>query len=97
MLSFPIIDDGAVPHLGNLSILRRQLLRFLLKAMQNVQRFHKLGDIHHAVNAVSLSDANFACSSADRIKRLLVVGVKSCLNLAKLKSGPATWLFGKSE
>lgn len=56
-------------------------LRFLLEAVQDVQRFLKLGDIDYPECATQFPDADFTGAGTDLIKRLPVLRLQASLHL----------------
>jgi len=54
--------------------------------MQYVDGFLEFGDVHHAVSAARLPDANFSCTDAHIVKRLPIDWLKSSLNLSQLEA-----------
>ena len=54
--------------------------------MQHVDGFLELGDIHHAVDATRIPDANFFCAGAHIVERLPVGRLKPGLDLPQLEA-----------
>ena len=54
--------------------------------MQDVDRFLELCDIHYAVDAAPVSDANFSCPRAYFVERFPVRRIESGLYLAQLEA-----------
>jgi hypothetical protein len=54
--------------------------------MQYVNGLLELGDIHHAVDAVRVADANFSCTGSHIVERLPVGRLKPGLDLSQLEA-----------
>src|SRR5690349_12047796 len=72
-------------------------LRLLVEAVQHINGFDKLGDVHHAKSALLFGDANFARARADDIKRLPVVRIEPRLHLGELKASLAARFIRERE
>ena len=59
-------------------------VRLLLEAVQNIDRFLKLGDVHHPEPAIVEIDDDFLRSSTHIVERLPAIRFQSDLNLSKL-------------
>ena len=65
--------------------------------MQHVDGFVKLGDIHHAVDATRVPDANFFCTGTHFVERLPVGRLKPGLDLSQLKACFLAGVFGEYQ
>jgi len=77
-LACPVLDYITKPSLGNIQILFRGLLRFLLESMKNVNTFLKLCQVDNTVFAIYMNpDFSHVCTNA--LNRFPVVRVLAIL------------------
>ena len=66
-------DHGAIARPGNGLVLLAGHLSLLLKAMQHLDGFLELGEVHHAVGAAGVpdaTDANLSCTATHIVERV---------------------------
>ena len=63
-------DHGAIARPGNGLVLLAGHLSLLLKAMQHLDGFLELGEVHHAVGAAGFPDANLSCTATHIVERV---------------------------
>ena len=81
-----MLDYITKPGPGNIQILFRRLLRFLLEGMKNVNTFCKLCQLDNTVFA-SYMNPDFPHVSTDALHRLPVIRIMTLLDKMKLKTG----------
>src|SRR6266852_1045934 len=80
ILFLPHVDYGAIAHRGNCPVLLASHQSLLLEAMQDVDGFLELGDVHHVVNTTCLPDPNLPRARTHVVERLPVSRLKSGLD-----------------
>jgi hypothetical protein len=81
-----VLDYITKPSLGNIQILFRGLLRFLLESMKNVNTFLKLCQVDNAVFAIYVNP-DFSHVRTDALHRFPVDRILALLDKMKLKTG----------
>jgi hypothetical protein len=79
--SFLTLTTARLAHRGNSSVLLAGDLGLFLEAMQNVNGFFELGDVHDTVDAAHVPNANFSYPSTRIVERFPVGRLKSGLDL----------------
>ena len=78
MPSLPLLlsrsHHGSIARCSDRSVLFAGSLSLLLEAMQYINGFLELGDIHHAVDAARIPDTNLSCPSTHSLERFQSAG-----------------------
>jgi hypothetical protein len=85
-LILPRADNGAIARRRNGFILLAGHLSLFPEAVQYVDGFLELGDVHYAVDAACVPDANLSCPGTHIVERFPVAWIKPGLDLPQLEA-----------
>jgi hypothetical protein len=90
-------DNGAITRPGDNFVPLAGDLSLLLEAMQDVNGFLELGDVHHAVNTACLPNPNLPRARTYLVERLPVGRLKPGLDLPQLEARFLPGVFGECQ